>query len=239
MNTDNCKINCQSEFAQIIKFLKNFSFEKSLKDEHEKLCFNLFLYVLNKEKQLKFPFAFKKTESPDFQIRFENKIIGVEHTISTNEIFKVALSEFKKSPTESFLELSFYTKNSKISKRTANKGIRKPKERLIGAPMYGNNPENEWVELLVNTIESKIKTYNKPHFKRYCDNHLIVEDNTPFDFYLDHGFALEVFIPKLLELKSSKEKSFEFVHIISNGFFFFDNGKDFKAYDVSKKNLAL
>ena len=105
--------------------------------------------------------------------------------------------------------------------------------------MYGNNPENEWVELLVNTIESKIKTYNKPHFKRYCDNHLIVEDNTPFDFYLDHGFALEVFIPKLLELKSSKEKSFEFVHIISNGFFFFDNGKDFKAYDVSKKNLAL
>lgn len=217
--------NTSEEIKNILPFLKQFKFDKNdSKDSKEFFSILAYLYANNILQTLNFPFFLIKNEHPDFRIICEEKkqSLGIEHTLSTLQDYKMAESESKKIP-GSKLEPDYYSPFKRLHKKEINIGIRQPNERLTGPGYSGFSPEVEWAEIIKNTIHNKTTLLNKDHFKKFTSNELIVQGDSHVEFFIDLNKALEYLEPHIKEYHSSSHKiKYDKIHIISMNTFVFD-----------------
>ena len=216
----------QDEIKNILPFLNQFfidDFDSS--DVKEYFSIIVYLYANNKLGQLNFPFELIKREHPDFSIlcyeRSQSK--GIEHTLSTLQDYKMAESELQKLPEGSKLEPDYYSPFKKLPKEEINSGIRQPTERLTGQGYSGDRPEIEWAEIIKNTMHTKTILFNKNHFKKFATNELIIQGDSPVEFFIDLEVALKYLEPNIKGyLSYAYEKRFDKIHIISKNSFVYD-----------------
>ena len=200
-------------------------YENESSEVNEIFSVLVYLYANNKLKQFSFPFALIKRESPDFSILCYEKTQskGIEHTLSTLQDYKMAESELQKLPNGSKLEHDYYSPFNKLPKNEINKGLRQPSERLTGQGYYGDRPEIEWAEIIKNTIHNKTLLLNKDHFEKFTTNELIIEGDSPVEFFIDLKNALKYLEPHINDYLSSFYKiKYDKIHIISKNTFVYD-----------------
>ncbi len=78
----------------------------------------------------------------------KNKEIGIEHTRATLESFEIAVSELRKHPEGSKIELSHYSPYRKLPKKESDSGIIAPGDELKAKGWDGDQAEREWTEII-------------------------------------------------------------------------------------------
>jgi hypothetical protein len=118
-------------------------------------------------------------DRPDFQISFNNKNIGIEHTQAIPEQLAKALAILDKCfPDTAIIEPEFFNWDSpRRSKKEIKKIITESQIALHGNGYYGKSAEVSWIKRIKNCIEHKTKKLNNPKFKKYKENWLLIYDN--------------------------------------------------------------
>lgn len=207
-----------TDLKEVVDHLNGFIFQKDDNSRiHEFFCLYIFLAGCLKLDRLSFPIKIISRQSPDFIIVYEsqNKEIGLEHTRATLESFKIAESELEKYPTESLIELSYYSPFVKIPKKQSDIGIIASKDPLEGEGWVGDQVEYQWVEIMLDAIKRKVELLNGQHFEIKQENILFIEDDSPVDFVKHEDDAIRILKQKYKQ-NSFKNHIFSRVHIFSN-----------------------
>ena len=145
------------------------------KKDVEPFCCLIYVYFLVKAELLNFPMDVIWDNSPDFAFSFANSSIGLEVTTATDQGYLHAISV---SPKDSLIEMPEYKFNA-TSKKTVKRGIRNPGESLQSNGWAGYGMEKQWIECVKRSIIEKTELLNKPHFKKFNANELVIYDHTP------------------------------------------------------------
>lgn len=193
------EFNQESDLKIIFDYLKGFELEQISDDLindskfHEYHCLYIFLVGSFKLKHLFFPLKITSRESPDFIIyQGQNTQIGLEHTIATLESFKIALSNLRKYPEGSCIELCHYSPYKKTPKKQSDIGIILPGSSLKGEGWIGNQVERIWAEVMLNAIKKKVEILNKDHFEIKEQNILFIEDDSPVNSMKQENEAIQI-----------------------------------------------
>jgi hypothetical protein len=215
------EINNKNDLKNIVNHLKGFSFAKDSTSkehkEHEYFCLYIFLIGSYKMNRLPLPVRVISRESPDFTIIYESnhQEIGLEHTKATLESFKIAKAELKKYPEGSMIELCYYSPFVKIPKKQSNIGIVSPKGPLKSGGWNDDQVEQEWAEIMLNTIKRKTELLNGPHFEIQQRNALFIEDESPVVFMKNENDAIQLLKQKHEQI-TFPNYTFDNIHIFSN-----------------------
>lgn len=228
------RFDSKDDIKKIIPFLQSFMIrEHEPKEVKELFSIVVYLYANNKLDQLTFPFELVKRESPDFSVLCYDVDLsrGIEHTLSTLQDYKMALSELQKLPEFSKLEPSYYSPFNKLSKGEAFVGIKQPSQPLDGSGYNGERPEFEWAEIVKNAIINKTILLNKEHYEKFSTNELIINGNSPTENFINLDTALAFLEPHIKEyLFSGFNIKYNQVHILSKNTF---------VYDILSKNKKI
>lgn len=234
------EFNQASDLRRIVQYLKGFTFQEGDSSKiHEFFCLYIFLVGSFKIGRLFFPIKIISRESPDFTVIYgdQNREIGLEHTRATLESFKVAESELKKHPEGSLIELCYYSPFAKIPKKQSDIGIVSPKGHLKGEGWKGEQVEQEWSEIILNTVKTKTELLNEGHFEIKKENILFIEDDSPVSFAKNEDDAIQILRQKFGQAKLTAEQIFDRVHIFSNGTFIYDVFGQYGKAGLRKKEL--
>ena len=130
--TKEIRFNQPRDLKEVIDHLTSFTFQKGDTSKvNENFCSYIFLIGRFKISKLPFPVKIISTEFPDFIFveTNENKEIGIEYTRATQESYKIAVSELKKYPQKSVIELCHYSPFVKLVKKKSDIGIIPPGDR--------------------------------------------------------------------------------------------------------------
>lgn len=227
-----------NDISKIGEYLSGFSFGTSPKKEDiETFCCLIYVYFLVKEKLLDLPIKVLWDDRPDFSLSFHEISVGLEVTTATTSslqhAYAVANKEF---PPGSLIEMSEYWSNT-TSKEIVKKGIRKPGERFQGCGWGDYGQEKQWIECVKRSIANKTELLNKPYFKKYSINDLVIFDDTPTVCpHLDYA------IPKLQEfrdqIKMLGSKRFDKIHVITDNHLLYDLFNNLRTIDISKSKIS-
>lgn len=229
-------LNNPNDLNRIKNYLVNFKLEKDSTAVHESLSIAIYLISLSKISTLSFPITITKRESPDFLYSDSNINIGIEHSISTIEQYKIALKELSKMPVGSNLELSFYSPFNRVKNKNSSIGIRQPNEKLIGLGYHGDSAEREWAEIISTSISKKTKLLNKEFFRKYDYNELIIEDESPVDFILEFDEAISL-LKKQYQVLEKSIIYYDKIHIFTCNTFIYDVFESRRFIDVRKRSI--
>jgi len=217
--TKEIMFNQPRDLKEVIEHLKGFKPQKGDKSKiREEFYLYRFLIGCFKISKLPFPIKIISTESPDFIFIETNKNeeIGIEHTRATLKSYKIAVSELKKYPKGSKIELSHYSPYRKLPKKESDSGIIAPGDKLKGKGWDGDQAEREWAEIILNSIERKMHLLNEGHFRRKEENQLIIEDDSPAYFMIRENEAIDMLKKKYNQTVFSEKSIFDKIHIFSN-----------------------
>jgi hypothetical protein len=105
-----------------------------------------------------------KWESPDFLLHFPNRALGLEITEVGSEKAQKAATQLSKSDFGTVLE--------------AEADLRLYGEALEGRGYVDDNPERELARLIVQRLEGKTATLNRPYFEAADCHDLLIYDNS-------------------------------------------------------------
>ncbi len=233
-------LNQPRDLKEVIEHLKGFKFQEGDKSKiHEEFCLYIFLVGCFKISKLPFPIKVISNESPDFifiEIN-KNKEIGIEHTRGTLESYKIAESELKKHPENSLIELCYYSPFTKLPKKKSDIGIIVPGDRVKAEGWYGDQVEQEWAEIILDSIKNKVHLLNEAHFERKEENQLIIEDDSPVDFVKRENQAIDILKRKYNQTIFAEKTTFDKIHIFSNCTLIYDIFRECLRVDLHKKEL--
>lgn len=142
-----------------------------------------YIMILAGNDRLSYPFTLKKRESPDFVSCSLKDTIGIECTNADTQEYQQALTEAERDKSIVLIEPSHFKSSYGSLQRGAYKrALKKMGNKLNGPGWRGNEAEQEWVQIIVNTIEEKVSKLNKPYFKHFKKNALLIYDNSPVSF---------------------------------------------------------
>lgn len=147
---------------------------------------------------IQWPLIIQKRERPDFYLKVGNTEVGIEITESVpqNEAAKEALRDSGNGP-----DVYFISSVSPGEKKKNHKKLKKEIcSNLPGDGWWGDQPEKEWAEAMLSTINKKTEKYLNPTYKKYSNNWLLIYDNWPLPHF-DHKLSSQKLI-KLLEHNS-------------------------------------
>tara|TARA_B110000211_G_scaffold204320_1_gene237742 strand:- start:867 stop:1568 length:702 start_codon:yes stop_codon:yes gene_type:complete len=146
-----------------------------LSDHTEVYAIAYMLATLAREDKITYPFTLKKCERPDFLLLSGGEKIGVEHTEAVSE--NVAQSDFLREKgyghEVQFLRYSAHGEKRKKGKRL----ISELEENDPGDGWMGDSVEREWAAAMFHSVKEKICTAQKPGYKLFESNWLLVYDN--------------------------------------------------------------
>jgi len=232
--------NQPKDLKEVIDYLKSFTFQKGDTSKvHENFCLYIFLIGCSKISRLSLPIKVISNESPDFIFieTNKNKEIGIEHTRATLKSYKIAVSELKKYPKGSKIELSHYSPFRKLPKKKSYSGIIAPGDKLKGKGWDGDQTEREWAEIILNSIERKVHLLNEGHFKRKEENQLLIEDDSHVKFMKREDEAIDMLKRKYGQTVSSEKSTFDKIHIFSNCILIYDIFGECLKVNLQKKEL--
>ncbi len=217
--TKEIMFNQPRDLNEVIEHLKGFKPQEGDKSKiREEFYLYRFLIGCLKISKLPFPIKIISTESPDFILieTNKNKEIGIEHTRATQESYRLAVSELKKYPKGSKIELFHYSPFTKIPKKESDSGIIAPGDKLKGKGWHGDQAEQEWAETIFNSMKNKVRLLNEGHFRRKEENQLIIEDDSPAYFMIHENEAIDILKKKYNQTVFSEKSTFDKIHIFSN-----------------------
>ncbi len=233
----------KNDIKSIIPILNSFMiYEEDSSQINEIFSAIVYLYSHYKLDKLIYPFAIIKRESPDFSILCLNKneSRGIEHTLSTINDYKVAVSELTKLPPGSKLELSYYSPFNKRTKDEIYDGLRLPSEDLMGRGYNGGRPEMEWAEIIKKVIHNKTAKLNKNHFEIFFANELLIEDDSPVETIIELEKGISYLEPHIIEYsESSYKKKFDKIHIITKNTFIYNVLSEKEIIKFSRDKIKL
>jgi hypothetical protein len=242
--SDKCKkitLTKESDLEEIINYLKDFTFEKN--DDvtvHEFFSLYIFLIASFKISKINLPVEVLKDESPEFRLSRISKApyLGLEHTRATIEKYKMDMSELQKYPPGTVVETSFYSPTKKLPKKSSV-GIKEPGQALNGSGYGDNQVEEEWSDIMLDSIERKTQLLNQKHFEKYRTNELLIEDDSPVDFFVDINEGIKILRGKYYETKFKEPLRYDRIHVISkrNVLIYDVFGETIKV-DVRKSQLS-
>lgn len=160
-------------------------------------------FVLNCIDHSKFiyPLSITYNDRPDFVIKTEKKIIGVEITEQWSKNFGHAMSLSEHN--DGFIELSDFNIDSDFKKLKGKKIAELvSKKKLTGPPSMGFQEEENWVKRTLKTTKNKTQKYkNYPNYKKFTDNYLVIFDVRPETPILDD--VTEEMLSPLFSLKET------------------------------------
>lgn len=170
-----------------------------------------------KIKKLHLPFDLYVGESPDFILLDVNTelAMGLEHTKATVEKFKMDEHEAKEYPPGSLIELPYYSVKSSPPKKSSE-AIKKPGEKLTHCGWGDNGIEKQWSDIVLKTMTDKIELLNKPHFKKFSKNFLLIDDDSPSPVSIDYRLksSLDTLKRKYFASKFGKSVLYDNYHIL-------------------------
>ncbi len=234
-------LNQPRDLKEVIQHPKGFRFQEGDKSRiHEEFCLYIFLVGCFKISKLPFPIKIISTESPDFIFieTNKNKEIGIEHTRATQESYKIDVSELKKYPKKSVIELCHYSPFEKLPKKKSDIGIIAPGYTLKGKGWNGDQADQEWAETILNSIKSKVRLLNKGHFRRKEENQLIIEDDSPAFFGIREDEAIAILKKKYSRTVFSEKSTFDKIHIFSNSTLIYDIFGEYLKVKFPEERIA-
>ncbi|MCX7877924.1 MAG: hypothetical protein N2510_04690 [Ignavibacteria bacterium] len=161
-----------------------------------------FILTLESENLIQYPVCIQKTESPDFQIKFGDKVIGLEHCLATTRDREVSLRELET------IEDTFSIVNG-------------------GRPLLGYEIEETFADIIIEILEKKNKKAEK--YKKVTENlELLIYYNNYQCGLLDN---LHIAL-KILKDNLNFSLSFNKVHIIIGSFLIYDALGDFRKFKI-------
>jgi hypothetical protein len=167
----------------LLNFLKkqNLSlppYKERTKQHWEKLGIYLLLITWSKTNNLSYPLILNHQDKPDFQLSHGNKNIGIEFTVAcdqnTEAIFALAQQEDKPAMVASD---EFGPGAPPLTAEQKRQIINRP--RRITTPGFGDDGmEKSWCSWIIKTIKDKTNDFEKPEFKKYDENWLLIYDET-------------------------------------------------------------
>ncbi|MFH1671812.1 MAG: hypothetical protein ABIF87_00055 [Pseudomonadota bacterium] len=191
------------------------------KDHRERNSLKIYLIQLLQNNLLKYPLRIKKGESPDFLVICpDGTRTALEETEAGTEDYQRAMTELEKSPEGTMLETDFFKlEKSPLPKGDYKKALRKPGEKLKGNAWEKDSIEREWVRLILNAINKKSESLNKPNFKAADRYELLIYDNSHVS-----GLNIKDALPLVkkaidnkVNLKSSEKKWHSISVILKSG----------------------
>ena len=196
--------------------------EGRISDHRERYSLKIYMEKRADMDNLMYPVTVMKHETPDFIITQEDHIPrGLEHSEATTEAFQQISTRFESSPKDSLLEVSYFSER-KRSRKYYNQAIKEPGQDLNGLPSYGDAWEKEWVDIVINVINSKTEKLNKPSYTK-CDTHeLMIYDNSHVMVKIDK--ALDILYNKYNKWKFLNDhiNKFDIISVIYNQQLYYD-----------------
>lgn len=216
--------------AELLRKLSEISIEVPAMSEgrtsahRERFSIVRYIQALATHYMLEFPFVLHKEESPDFILKREQKIIGIEHRDAGSTKFHAAMARLEKSPEGSILETTkFDGSDAPFSKSEIDDAIKRPGQLLNSKGVAGHGLQKQWAELMLLAIKDKTNLLNQPHFKHAHDYELLLYDNTHVGFiYEQVAFDFLALFANQDEYLHTYAKQFCLVSIVSDNSVIFD-----------------
>ena len=149
--------------------------EKRESDHVELYAIAYMLATLAQEEKLNYPLILRKSERPDFLLLSGENKIGIEHTEAVSE--NVAQSDFLQEKGRRH-EVQFVRCPEPGEKRKKSKRlISELEENNPGDGWAGDSVEREWAAAMFYFVNKKICTAQKPEYKLFESNWLLIYDN--------------------------------------------------------------
>lgn len=143
---------------------------------------------------LEFPLTLVHQDKPDFYLKTGTNEYGIECTEAIPEDYAQAIAISEKNSNKTSPEMSLFTWDQKktfkeiyeITKRT----------KLSGPGWEGDYPEHEWACCMLEITMAKNVLIQKPEFKKFSNNFLLIYDNLPLPA-IDYSKASTCLMSKL------------------------------------------
>lgn len=189
--------------------------EGRTKDHTERYAIAHMLSSLLEKDQLSYPIELIHRERPDFLIKANGVLIGIEHTeaVPQNEAHKTVLRDKVGGPDVHFI--SHHQPGE--PKKPAKKLIEEIQANHSGSGWAGDSVEREWSEAMLHFVKGKIETLVKDGFEKFNQNWLLIYDNWSLPA-LDREKAAQFLLPKVID--SNSFDNFDRVYIITGNLVF-------------------
>jgi hypothetical protein len=208
-----------------LTFNKNDDVEKfiinneNIERKDELRAFYFFVIGCLKIERSLFMFDMYKGESPDFKLcdAESDFIIGLEVAKATNQRYEMDMSfvEKQKFSPNTIIETPYYSDERPPSKKSKI-AIKKPGEKLTHNGWGDYGEEEALSNTVLEIIAKKIKLLNKPPFKRFSKNELLIDSSyCPF-FSIDKlQSSTEILINKYFAKNFWEPILYDKYHIIN------------------------
>jgi hypothetical protein len=168
---------------ELLNYIKNQnialpSYKERTKQHREKLAIYRFLATFAISDNLYYPLTSTHQDKPDFRLSQCQKDIGIEHTAAADQnaeaIFALAEQEDKHVMIAAD---EFGPDVPPLTAEQKREILNRP--HRITTPGFGDaGMERYWSKWLIKTIERKTADFQKPDFKKYDKNWLLISDRT-------------------------------------------------------------
>lgn len=143
----------------------------------ERYCIVPYLSYLHTRRLLEFPLEVLKAESPDFELRFHSGFTaGIEHADFGTEQYQQVLTITEGLPDPTLIEDSHFDLDENPEKIA--RALKRRGEPLDGPGWAGDEPEQQWAELVNRAIQTKTDKLNNFDFRVQSHNELLLYDNS-------------------------------------------------------------
>lgn len=124
-----------------------------------------------------FPLEICRSERPDFLIKYNSTLVGLEHTeaIPQNLAKERAIRADGNGPDTHYVELAWVHDQP----MTGREILAKVEADEMGGGFFGDSVERSWAEAIAHFMEKKAASAKKDGYKLYAENWLMIYDNWP------------------------------------------------------------